>query len=77
MRSPRSTEKRSAKLILELMELPGHWDGYTRVAALENLLVSGVRLSLDEVLRILDPAIQELLSLGPTTIKIFGSSRDA
>lgn len=56
--------KRSAKLILELMELPGRWDGYTRVAALENLLVSGVRLSLDEALRILDAAIQELRSSG-------------
>ncbi len=56
--------KRSAKLILELMELPGCWDGYTRVAALENLLISGVRFSLDQVLRILDPAIQELRSSG-------------
>ncbi len=56
--------KRSAKLILEIMELPGRWDGYTRVAAVENLLVSGVRLSLDEVLKILDPAIQELRSSG-------------
>jgi hypothetical protein len=56
--------KRSAKLILELMELPGRWDGYTRVAALENLLASGVRLSLDQVLKILDPAIQELRSSG-------------
>jgi hypothetical protein len=56
--------KRSAKLILELMELPGRWDGYTRVAALEQLLVSGVRLSLDDALRILDAAIQELRSSG-------------
>lgn len=44
--------RRSAKLILEIMELPGRWDGYTRVAAIENLLVSGVWLSLDEVLKI-------------------------
>lgn len=55
---------RSAKLILELMELPGRWDGWTRVVALENLLVSGVRLSLKEVLRVLDPIMQELLSSG-------------
>ena len=39
-------------------------DSYTRVAALENLFVSGVCLSLDEVLRILDPVIQELRSSG-------------
>jgi len=56
--------KRSAKLILELMELPGRWDGYTRATAVENLLASGVRLKLDEVLKILDPAIQELRSSG-------------
>ncbi len=56
--------KRSAKLILELVDLPGRWDGYIRVTAVENLLVSGVRLSLDEVLKILNPAIQELRSSG-------------
>jgi hypothetical protein len=43
--------RRSAKLILELMELPGRWDGWTRVGALENLLLSGVSLRLDEVLK--------------------------
>ena len=36
--------KRSAKLILELMELPGRWDGWTRVGALESLLAWGVGL---------------------------------
>jgi hypothetical protein len=63
---------RSAKLILELMELPGRWAGYTRVAALENLFVSGVCLSLDEVLRILDPVIQELRSSGLYNDQNFG-----
>jgi len=42
--------RRSAKLILELMELPGRWDGGTRIGALENLLLSGVSLHLEEVL---------------------------
>jgi NACHT conflict system protein len=56
--------KRSAKLVLELIELPGRWDGWTRVGALESLLVWGVRLSLEEVLRILDPVIQELRASG-------------
>jgi hypothetical protein len=45
--------KRSAKLILELIEPPGRWDGWTRVGALENLLLSGVSLQLDKVLKIL------------------------
>ncbi|HET8926011.1 MAG TPA: hypothetical protein VFN26_23705 [Candidatus Acidoferrum sp.] len=55
---------RSAKLVLELMGLPGRWDGWTRVGALENLLVSGGRLSLEEVLRVLDPTMQEIQSSG-------------
>src|SRR5262249_36739766 len=45
--------QRSANLTLELMELPGSWDGWTRVGALESLLSWGVRLSLEDVLRIL------------------------
>jgi hypothetical protein len=56
--------KRSAKLILELMELPGRWDGWTRVGALESLLSWGVRLNLEEMLRILDPVMQEIRASG-------------
>jgi hypothetical protein len=56
--------KRSAKLILELMELPGRWDGWTRVGALENLLLSGVPLQLDGVLKILEPTFQDILRNG-------------
>lgn len=56
--------KRSAKLVLELMELPGRWDGWTRVGTLENLLLSGVSLQLDEVLKTLEPTFQDLLPYG-------------
>jgi hypothetical protein len=56
--------RRSTKLVLELMELPGPWDGWTKVGALESLLSWGVRLGLEEVLRILDPVIQELRAAG-------------
>lgn len=56
--------KRSAKLILELMELPGRWDGWTRVGALENLLLSGVSLQVDEVLKILEPTFPDLRPYG-------------
>jgi len=52
--------RRSAELILELMELPGQWDGGTRIEALENLLVAGVQLKLDRVLKILEPSMKEL-----------------
>jgi hypothetical protein len=54
---------KAAKLILELMELPGRFDGWTRVGALESLLSWGVRLSLEEV-RILDPVVQQLRASG-------------
>lgn len=56
--------KRSAEIILELMELPGRWDGWTRVGALESLLSWGVRLTLEEVLPILEPVMQELRASG-------------
>jgi hypothetical protein len=56
--------RRSAKLILELMELPGPWDNWTRVGAIESLLSWGVRLTLDEVMRILDPVIEDLRKHG-------------
>jgi hypothetical protein len=52
--------RRSAKLVLELMELPGRWDGWTRVGVLESLLVSGASLRLEDVLRILDPTMQDI-----------------
>jgi hypothetical protein len=45
------------------MEFPGR-DGWSKVGAIENLLVSGVRLSLEEVLRILDPVMQDLRASG-------------
>jgi len=56
--------KRSANLVLELIELPTRWDGWTRVRALESLLLWGARFSLEEVLRILDPVIQEVRASG-------------
>jgi hypothetical protein len=56
--------KRSAKLILELMELPGRWDYWTRVGAPESLLGWGVQLSLEDVLPILDPVLQEIRASG-------------
>lgn len=56
--------KRSANIVLELMGLPGRWDGWTRVGAIENLLVWGVTLSIEEMLKLLDPVIEQLRSSG-------------
>src|SRR5262249_18204891 len=41
--------RRSAKMILGIMEFPGHGDGWTRVGAIESLLSWGVGLNLEEV----------------------------
>ncbi len=46
------------------MELPGRFDGWTRVGALESLLFWGVRFSLEEALRILDPVMEEVRASG-------------
>jgi hypothetical protein len=53
--------RRSAKLILEVMGFPGRHDGYTRVASLESLVISGVPLTLAEMMNVLGPMIEEQL----------------
>jgi hypothetical protein len=50
----------SAKLILDVMGLPGTYDGYSRVASLESLIVAGVRVTLPEMMSVLAPTIEEL-----------------
>jgi hypothetical protein len=52
--------RRSAKLILEVLGIPGRHDGYTRVASLESLVVAGVILPITEMMSLLAPAIEEL-----------------
>jgi hypothetical protein len=53
--------RRSAKLILNVMEFPGRHDGYTRVASLESLVIAGVPLTLSEMMKVLGPTIEEQL----------------
>ena len=52
--------RRSAKLILEVMALPGTYDGYSRVASLESLIFAGVRITLTEMMNVLAPTIEEI-----------------
>jgi hypothetical protein len=52
--------RRSSKMILEVMGLPGTYDGYSRVASLESLVVAGVPITLAEMTNVLDPAIEEV-----------------
>lgn len=53
----------SADLVMEIMALPGEWDGYTRVEALEALLFSGARIKADEALKVLNPTINHIIQL--------------
>lgn len=54
----------SSELIMEILALPGEWDGWTRVEALEALLRSGAELPVDATLEILNPTIDHMLSQG-------------
>jgi hypothetical protein len=46
------------------MALPGRWDGWGRVRALESLLFAGVQLPAKKVLEVLNPTIQQLKDEG-------------
>ena len=50
--------RESAEFVMEIMALPGEWDGWTRADALEALLFSGARLGVDAALRVLNPTIE-------------------
>jgi len=54
----------SAELVLHIMALPGRWDGWGRVRALESLLFGGVQLPAKEVLQVLNPTIEQLKADG-------------
>jgi len=51
----------SADLIMDILELSSQWDGGIRVDTLNSLLFSGVHLSAEQVIRILDPTINDSL----------------
>jgi hypothetical protein len=56
--------KRSAELVLELMELPGRGNDWNVVGAIENLLCWGMPLTVEQVLRILDLVLQHIRASG-------------
>jgi len=51
----------SSDLVMEIMALPGQWDGHTRVEVLEALLFSGTLIKTDEALKILNPTIEHAI----------------
>jgi hypothetical protein len=56
--------RESHELVMEIMALPGQWDGYTRVEALKTLLLNGVRIKVDMAFKVLDPTINHILQSG-------------
>jgi hypothetical protein len=52
----------SADLVLEILALPGRWDGFVSKNGVRALLLSGATLTPDSMLTVLDPAIDHLLS---------------
>jgi len=54
----------SSELVLRIMALPGRWDGWGRVRALEALLFGGVQLPAKKVLEVLNPTIEQLQAAG-------------
>ena len=51
----------SSDLVMEIMALPGQWDGHTRVEVLEALLFSGALIKTDEALKVLNPTIEHAI----------------
>jgi len=51
----------SAEYVMEIMALPGQWDHWTRVDALEALLFNGAPFSAEATLAVLDPTIDYAL----------------
>ena len=52
--------RKSAMFVMEILALPGEWDGWTRADALEALLFSGARLGADAALSVLNPTIDHI-----------------
>ncbi|MCJ7547704.1 MAG: hypothetical protein MUP30_12940 [Deltaproteobacteria bacterium] len=54
----------SAELIFKILALPGKWDGWGRVKALDSLLFNGVQLPAEATLNILNPTIDHMCAEG-------------
>jgi hypothetical protein len=52
----------SADFVMEILALPGNWDGWTRVGAMEALVLGGARLSAEAALRVVNPTIDHMLT---------------
>lgn len=56
--------RESADFVMEILALPGKWDGWTRAGAVEALLLSGARLGAEATLGLLNPTIDDARTQG-------------
>lgn len=56
--------RESADFVMEILALPGKWDGWTRADAAEALVLSGARLGAETTLRVLNPTIDDARTQG-------------
>jgi hypothetical protein len=54
----------SADFVIDVLALPGQWDAYARMNGIRALLMSGQTLTLDCMLSVLNPAIDDTLAQG-------------
>ncbi|MFZ2959354.1 MAG: ATP-binding protein [Candidatus Ozemobacteraceae bacterium] len=53
-------DRESAEFVMEIMALPGEWDGWTRVNTIELLLFNGAKLNAEPALKVLNPTIDHI-----------------
>jgi len=56
--------RESADFVVEILALPGNWDGWVRVSTLEALVLGGARLSAEGTLKVVNPTIEHMLTQG-------------
>jgi hypothetical protein len=56
--------RNSAELVLNILALPGEWDGSTRIDALEKLLLRGAELPVEATLKVINPIIKNAFTWG-------------
>lgn len=61
--------RNSADLVMNVLALPGEWDGWTRVEALEELLFSGEELPVEATLKVINPTVEKTMIWGCITNK--------
>ena len=56
--------RESSEFVMKVMALPGDWDSWIKVEAIESLVLSGAELPTEATLEILNPAIDQICAQG-------------